>query len=246
MNFSSKGFLGKIIRLPLKLIPQNTILPILRGKLKYKKWIVGSGVHGCWLGIYEYEKQNLFTGMVEKDSVVYDIGANVGFYTLLSSALVGSKGKVFAFEPSRRNLRYLRRHLSINNIKNVRIYDVAVSDSSGEISFDDTKGSSQGKISKSGKIKVNSVSLDEFFAQGELLPPDYLKIDVEGAEALVLKGAMDLLRKYHPIIFLAAHSLELNKECREILSKVGYNLKPINKLPIDKTDEILALPRNKV
>ena len=85
--------IGKLLRFLLNLIPRDYEVPILQGKLKGQKWIVGSSNHGCWLGSYEYEKRLRFEGEVQKDSVVYDIGANVGFYTLLASKLVGGNGK---------------------------------------------------------------------------------------------------------------------------------------------------------
>jgi hypothetical protein len=82
INFSgitNQNILGKILRSPLRLIPPKTVLPILQGKLRGKKWIVGSGQHGAWLGSYEYEKQLLFQQIVQEGNVVYDLGANNGF-----------------------------------------------------------------------------------------------------------------------------------------------------------------------
>ena len=99
MNFSAipfKTLYGKILRLPLRLIPKNMKLPILQGKLRGEKWIVGSSNHGCWLGSYEYKQRILFEKTIIRGSVIFDIGAHVGFYTLLASKLVGPKGKVFA------------------------------------------------------------------------------------------------------------------------------------------------------
>lgn len=86
--------LGKLLRLPLKLIPDKTVLPVLQGKLKGKKWIKGSSINGCWLGTYEFDKQQLFQDYVKPGMVIYDVGANAGFYTLLSSVLTGNSGKV--------------------------------------------------------------------------------------------------------------------------------------------------------
>ena len=71
---------------------------ILQGKLRGKKWIVGSGNHAYWLGSHEYKKRILFEKVIRQGSIVFDIGAHVGFYTLLASVLVGTKGKVFAFD----------------------------------------------------------------------------------------------------------------------------------------------------
>lgn len=76
-----RSSIGKLLRLPLKLIPNSTVLPILQGKLKGKKWIKGSSINGCWLGIYEFDKQILFQDYIKAGMVVYDVGANAGFYT---------------------------------------------------------------------------------------------------------------------------------------------------------------------
>jgi predicted methyltransferase len=94
-------------------------MPILQGKLRGKKWSVGSCSHGCWLGRYEYKKRIIFENTVRQGNTVLDIGAYVGFYTVLASILVGPTGKVHAFEPLPRNLEYIKEHLRLNNITNV-------------------------------------------------------------------------------------------------------------------------------
>lgn len=129
MNLSAisyQSFVGKILRLPLEIIPREAQVPILQGKLSGKKWVVGSSTHGCWVGSYEYEKRLAFEKIVSENSVVFDIGAHVGFYTLLASVLVKEKGQVFAFEPSIRNSLYLKEHLRINHIANVKVIQAAV------------------------------------------------------------------------------------------------------------------------
>lgn len=88
MNFSgisSKSALGKLLRAPLQLIPADLVVPIIQGKLRGNRWVT----HGCWLGNYEYEKQRLLRNSVRPGSVCFDIGAHVGFYTLLMSRVVG-------------------------------------------------------------------------------------------------------------------------------------------------------------
>lgn len=110
-GISSASVVGKLLRLPLVLLPGNLQMPIMQGRLKGKKWIVGSSNHGCWLGSYEYRKRILFEKMVPHGSIVYDLGGHVGFYSLLASVLVGPTGHVFVFEPFPANLAYLRKHL---------------------------------------------------------------------------------------------------------------------------------------
>ena len=123
-GLSSRTLLGKLLRLPLRLIPPNSKVPILQGRLRGKWWIAGGGVASYWLGSYEFYKQRLFERLVTPGNVVFDIGAHVGFYMLLSSALVGTAGEVFAFEPVPRNLHYLYEHLRLNHVTNVTVADL--------------------------------------------------------------------------------------------------------------------------
>jgi FkbM family methyltransferase len=183
----------------------------------------------------------MFERIITRNSVVFDIGAHVGFYTLLSSALVGRKGKVFAFEPLQRNLGYLREHLNLNQVKNVTVIEAAISDKSGTAFFEPGKSSATGSLSTKGQDKVTVFSLDEIIQEGKVPEPDCLKIDVEGGEMDVLIGAQSLLRTRHPTIFLATHGHNVHKECCEFLSSLGYNLSPIEGDSIETTDEVLAI-----
>jgi len=244
-GISDMNALGKLLRFPLKLIPQKMIMPILQGRLKGKKWIVGSSNHGCWLGSYEYDKQILFSRTIKEGGVVYDIGANVGFYTLLSSETVGKKGKVIVFEPLPRNIHYLRKHLLLNRCENVTLIEAAVADKNGVAFFEDRTGYSTAHLSSEGHLEVKVVSLDKLVIDGTIPPPDYMKIDVEGAELLVLSGARSILANYHPTIFLATHGIEVHQQCCEFLEAIGYDLQSINGKNIDETDEILAFKKAK-
>ena len=247
INFSgiyNKDLIGKLLRLLLKFIPpKSTVVPILQGRLKGKKWIVGSSNHGCWVGSYEYEKQTLFAKTIEEGSVLYDIGAHVGFYTLLSSELVGPRGKVVAFEPSPRNIYYLREHLRLNRCDNVTVFEAAVAEQSGITSFEESINSHMGHLSSKGCLEVKIVRLDDLVSKGGIPPPDYMKIDVEGAELLVLSGAKSLLANYSPTVFLATHGPEVHQHCCLFLNSIGYELQSINQNNIDETDEIIAFKK---
>jgi FkbM family methyltransferase len=232
--------LGKILRLPLKLIPANMVLPILQGKLRGQKWIVGSSNHGCWLGSYEHDKRSLLEQTIKEGKVCFDLGANVGFYTLLTSKLVGTQGKVFAFEPLPRNLEYLRQHLQINRVNNVQVMAIAVSDRVGITNFDPSVNSSEGHISEQGTLVFETSSLDRLIADGVLPNPDYIKMDVEGAEAKILLGAMSTLAACHPTIFLATHGEAVKAECIALLRSLNYQLTAIGGLSLEESDEILA------
>jgi len=195
-----KSPIGKLVRLPLKLIPNHTALPILQGALKGKKWIKGSSINGCWLGTYEFDKQLLFQKYVKPGMVIYDVGANAGFYTLLSSVLTGKTGKVFAFEPVPSNIFYIKRHIELNLLDNTTVIKKAVSDKITKLKFTLSSNPSMGHISEEGEIEVETISLDEFVKQGNS-PPDLIKMDIEGAEFDALSGAKEILKTKKSIIF---------------------------------------------
>jgi FkbM family methyltransferase len=166
INFSyknDKSLLGRLLRLPLRLLPRNMTVRILQGELRGKKWIVGSSDHGCWLGSYEFEKQILIAKMIKHNTIFFDIGAHVGFYTLLASYLVKDNGLVFAFEPFPRNIEYLEKHLMANGIQNVTLFKAAVSDHTGVATFQEGPSSSMGRISERGKLAIELASLDDLF-----------------------------------------------------------------------------------
>jgi FkbM family methyltransferase len=214
----------------------------MQGPLRGKLWVVGSSSHGCWLGSYEFEKQQIFIKTIRPGCVVYDIGAHVGFYTLLSSVLVASQGKVLAFEPVPRNLQYLRRHVQMNCCLNVSVFPYAVSDMSGEESFHPSINSSMGYISKKGEMEVMTIALDEVIKSTNIPLPDVAKIDVEGAEFRVLMGGRHTIEKKKPILFLALHNPENLKSCSELPQRVGYRFEALNGTSTDNCDEILAIP----
>lgn len=248
MNFSGisrAGILGRLLRLPLGLIPGGMVVRILQGKLRGYRWIATASTHGCWIGSYEMAKQTQFVAALKKGSVVYDVGANVGFYSLLASACVGPAGRVFAFEPLTANALLLERHAQINHLTNITIHPFAVSDHSGKMRFKRGGNCETGKLSADGEIEVAVVSLDDYVYGLQNHPPNMLKIDVEGAEVEVLQGAPRLLRQNPPIVFLATHSPKLHQECHELLSSAGYKIDAIDEKPPQMTDEVICIPRSR-
>lgn len=244
MNFSATSnqtVVGKLLRLPLRLLPPRAVVPILQGSMKGKKWVAGSSTHGCWLGSYEYDKQRLFETTVRAGDVVFDVGANVGFYTLLSSVLVGSRGRVVAFEPVPRNLKFLKKHLRLNRVSNVLVMPTAVSDAVGEVHFDNSSGPSVGHISELGALRVTTVMLDSLVDEGRIPSPHLVKIDVEGAEAAVLRGMKTILLTSKPTLFLATHGDQARSECLALLKAARYNVRPLDHRDEEAASEFIAI-----
>lgn len=245
MDFSKinyQSFVGRVLRLPLRLIPKRMVLPILQGKLRGKKWIVGSGEHGYWLGSYEIHKRRAFEQEVKPAQVVYDIGANVGFYSILAAHLAGAKGMVYAVEPLRRNVEFVRRHAEINQMKNIEVFEAAVSDQSGEAFFDLGVSIATGHLSETGSVKVPMIRLDDLVLTGDILPADIIKMDVEGAEHAALLGSEQLIATHRPIIFLDTHGRDVHDLTIKLLSNYGYQFEVLDNRPLSAAKELIARP----
>jgi FkbM family methyltransferase len=245
MNFSriSKStVLGKMLRGPLRLIPSSAVVPILQGPLRGKKWIVGSSTHGCWVGSYEYAQQTVFAQSLSPGGVVYDLGANVGFYSLLAGVLVGPAGRVYAFEPLPRNIAYLRKHVALNRLENCFVFEAAVADSDGESRFRPFADASMGRLSDQGQDIVRAVRLDSLRDAGEIVPPTFIKIDIEGGELEALKGGARLIERYRPTIMLATHGADAHRTCLQFLRDRQYHLESLTAESLDTTPELLARP----
>lgn len=138
-------------------------------------------------------------GVLRAGQTCFDVGANVGYYSLLAAAVVGPSGRVVAFEPDRRNLALLEGNLRLNGLTNVTIVEQAVSRSSGAAvlmvsSFDPSRHTIVEANGPKGdeRRQITSVSLDEW-CETHGIYPDVMKIDIEGAEGLLVEGGRRVL-----------------------------------------------------
>jgi FkbM family methyltransferase len=232
---------GRLIRWPLRWIPRGTTVRVLQGPLRSARWITGSHTDGCWVGTYELARQRAFARLVTSGMVVYDLGANVGFYTLLASRLAGPTGSVVAVEPLPRNLDYLRRHLALNRCGNVTIVEAAVSDWPGRSAMQ-AVSSAGAQLNAAGTIAVRTTTLDALVFEEGLRPPSLLKLDVEGEEARVLEGARRTLTTYRPIVLLSTHSAALRQQCHRALGELGYGIQAEDgRTAVVDADEVIAM-----
>jgi len=248
INFSSisnSKFVGRALRLPLRLIPREAEVRILQGPLRGKRWIARSSNHGCWLGSYEAAKQRKIIEFVRPGMVCWDVGANVGFYTLLLAELVGVSGLVFAFEPVPRNVELLRRHVEMNRYQNIRVFPCALGDFDGEAGFDPGPNPSMGHMAARGPLSIQCSRADTLLAAGDVQAPDLIKIDVEGAEADVLRGACGAMQN-RPMLFLATHGETVHRACLELLAASGYEVRALDGGPPEGTDEVAAVASSEI
>ena len=161
-------------------------------------------------GEYEPFATQLFTDRIESGQTVLDVGANIGYYTLLSARLVGELGNVFAFEPDPDNFALLSRNVDENGYDNVHLENVAVSDSTGSVSLYKAGQNWGGHriyttSDQAGRVSVDSTTLDDFFAERPNRV-DLIKIDIEGAETRALQGMSRLLAKNRRITLFTEFS----------------------------------------
>ncbi len=153
-------------------------------------------------GDNELPVQEAFATHVRRGDVVFDIGANVGFFTVLAARLVGPEGHVYAFEPVPENVAVLRRNLALNDLRNVTVVERAITDHVGEATMIIAGYAGGHGLDTSpppdatGSMTVAASTVDALVASGEVPPPRFVKIDVEGAELEVLRGMVDTLEQH--------------------------------------------------
>src|SRR6478672_6329854 len=186
---------------------------------------------GVWIGTYETDFAGALANAIAPGDVCFDVGGWHGFYAGVM-ALAGAS-KVFVFEPLPANCDRIRRLIELNPALPIELLEAAVADRSGQTEFQVMGQESMGKLmespfqpekASSKHISVKLVALDDLVAQGRVAPPAVMKVDVEGAEFLVLRGAEKMLREHQPTLFLEIHSPELARDCRKFLEGLGYKI----------------------
>jgi FkbM family methyltransferase len=238
---SAANPLGRLLRLPLKLVPPLTPMRVLSGPLKGSRWLSTAGPHGCWLGTYEKELQKLLVRTLRPGDVVWDIGANVGFFTLLAARLVRPGGCVVAIEPQPRNLELLWRHLVLNAVTGATVVEGAVSDAPGTAAFDTAGSPSMGHLTAGEGIAVTVHTIDGLVAGG-VPAPRVIKMDIEGAESRALAGAAHTLARHRPLLLLSTHGHAQHDACWTMLEAAGYRLTLRRDGSADGQYEVVAAP----
>lgn len=171
----------------------------------------------------------LFKKTISSGDVVLDVGANTGSHTVAFSRIVGEKGIVLGFEPERNNFYTLAGNIAINNLKNVQVFQIALADESGEISvpeidFEKTSNFGALELLKNAEYhrsyKVPLSTIDEL----KLKRLNFIKIDVEGMEREVIKGAEKSIDQFKPIIYAENDREEKSEELIKSIKDLGYKI----------------------
>jgi FkbM family methyltransferase len=180
--------------------------------------------------------------------VCWDVGAHFGYHTLCFAALVGCGGRVVAFEPNPANLARMAMNLARNPglASRVTVKPIALSDAAGRAEFRSLDHVESG-LSTGGHLAsatppnepssyglfrrtlVQTATVDELVRSGELPAPEWIKVDVEGAEAAVLRGGRGVIRTHRPLLLIEVHHILQMLELSQLLTDWGYRLQPLDR-----------------
>lgn len=228
-QLANTGRLGRLLHNPVRYLSTQVFLKYIypktrKGRLRTAQTFFGREMEvllPAATDIYltggkthdsEIRLARFMAGRLKDGDVYIDIGAHFGYYTLLAATLVGEKGKVYAFEAAGKTYEVLKRNAA--GVQQVTAYHNAVSDKEEHISFyefpilyseynsidvEQFSGEEWMKVYQPEKTEVKAVTLDGL---GFLEKADFIKIDVEGAEDKVLKGAIQTLQAKHPVVIM--------------------------------------------
>jgi FkbM family methyltransferase len=253
-QLGSIPLVGYCLRKFARLYREGSVVSIKSGHLAGYKWKRSHRYPSSyWLGSYEFPVQKCLVRELKHGEVFFDIGANAGFFSLLASKQVGEKGHVFTFEPLAENIETVRAQVELNRISNCTVVEAAISDSVGEVRLWEGPNTSTAHIGTRGYEQrvvksVKSITLDEFVRTTRL--PNFIKMDIEGAEIQALQGSDALLSGPNPPRFLIElHGEMAWRQVREILEQAGYSFYTLEReevlsdyIPL----HVLAFPGNYV
>ncbi len=258
-GFGNFYFVRKINATFLKYVTPNLI--IIKG---HKMFLDPSdSLRLSIYGNHETNEKEIYKKYIKKGDVVLDVGANIGYDTLILAKLVGKNGRVFAFEPGPINFQLLEKNIKINEYNNVTLVNKAVSKDNKSIKLylNETNGTGHkiDDISNLGvklnrkSIDIESIKLDDFLKNKKIKKIDFVKIDVEGSESEVIKGMNNIFKNNKSLKMileftpgaLKNYGKDPKKYLKEFISK-GFKLYEIpdkgsfdkDKIPINNDKDI--------
>lgn len=199
-----------------------------------------------WLGERDRWDTYHIKRLLPPGAVICDVGANFGYYSISLAAFLNPNGRVFAFEPHPKTRIHLERNIALNQLGGmITAVPYALSDALGFAFMANRKGNTgAAHVSQGGDTKIELTTLDSFCAEHQLSRLDFMKIDVEGFEARVLRGAERSLRTFHPILLIELMPEQLERagstaaEVASLLRDYGYELYVSNRKHLELLAEL--------
>lgn len=213
-------------------LPEVTVH--LRADQRIERWM--------WAGAYEPELVSLLRTTLNPGMTVLDLGANIGYFSVIAAGLVGESGQVHAFEPMPQNIIRLRKNLAPFHWS--AVYPSAVGNVTGEVSIhyneEEAGWASIHDQHQLGNLPsssiVSAVRLDDWVLNHPVNRIDFMKLDIEGSELDALLGARQTLSQFHPTVVAETKCGWNHDEIRQLLSATGYECRSFH------GDAILAIP----
>lgn len=171
-----------------------------------------------YFGFKENSRINLYF-LINENDVIIDAGANIGDVSLHASKMVGSKGRVYSFEPDSDNFNRLQKNISLNTFSNIESINKGLGDNKGLFNLFQVNKNNRGmnRILFDTNIEcpytvIEVTTIDNFIIENNISKIDLIKIDVEGYEMKVLKGSESTINKFHPKLFIEIDDNNLQKQ----------------------------------
>jgi FkbM family methyltransferase len=186
-----------------------------------------------WLGTYELALQAALRDLIQPGAVIYDIGANIGYVSLLLAKATGEKGKVYAFEALPENAERWHKNVLLNRMEDrLSLFHGAVAQTTSQVRFLVHTSGGMGKAAGSAgrqdqyqsEICIPGISLDEFVYGQDNPTPQVVKMDIEGGEVLALPGMQRVLVEARPLMLMELHGPESSRVAWETLTAANYQI----------------------
>jgi FkbM family methyltransferase len=221
----------------------------LRVQLRLKIWV---DFNIYCIGLYEHYLAAFFKRQLTPDTVFVDVGAYIGQYALLA-AHHAPKGLTYAFEPLNESANRLRRSVETNHLPNLRVVEQAVGEHAGSVTFYVSSQPSMSSVFASHTpfnraMTVAATTLDTFWAENRPQKIDIIKIDAEEAEDQVIRGGLETLRRFAPLLIMEVSANQPGQSIK-LLGSLGYNFFALNRKRlsaltrgIDGNGNVIAIP----
>ena len=198
---------------------------------EYMEWVI-------YYGLNVENRSDLYC-LVKSDMVLFDVGSNVGETLLNFAKLTGDNGKVYGFEPVPFSFSKCSNNISLNRYSNVSLAQIALSNKEETLFFQDTNNNNSGGVfmnrkNSPGSNEVEGVTLDAYVERLGITKIDLIKVDVEGFETNVFKGARETCKKFRPKLFVEVDDVNLKSqgssaiELIELITSYGYQISKID------------------
>lgn len=231
-----------------KFINTPHFIPIITGPLK-RRWLYWAPRHGFKkiLGIYETAMANRMNSLINSGEICIDVGAHIGYFSLLMGLKTGKKGLVVAIDPIKSNVLGIKKTFSKNKLRNLIVFANGASDKSSVTEAEVYTDSDMAHFKDAAHIsdvpshaieflRVNTI--DNMVSEMSLQTVDFIKIDVEGYEEKVILGSENVINIWHPQLIVEIHTHELGVKVFQLLRKFGYTIYNINELKIEDSAEL--------